>query len=263
MPVSASVDATVLISAGASGIGRAIAEEFLGRGARVHVCDISSDNIESFLLDHPGATATQADVSDAVQVGKVIDDVISNYDGLDVLVNNVGMAGPMAPVDQISVDDWDKCVSVDLHSAFYVTRLAVPHLRKSASASIINISSTSGLYGSPLRSPYAAAKWGLIGLTKTWAMELGPDGIRVNAICPGSVEGERIDRVIDREAARRGISAKEVRDSYLRQSSLRKFVAAEDIANKVVFLASDQGASVSGQAIAIDGHTEGLSSWLD
>ncbi len=257
------IDGTVLISAGASGIGRVIAETFLSRGASVHVCDVSQDNTDAFLADNPGASATLADVSDAAQVGHVFDDIVKRWGGLDVLVNNAGIAGPMAPVDEISIEDWRRCIDIDLSSAFLMTRSAVPLLRKSDAASIINIASTSGLFGSPLRSPYAAAKWGLVGLTKTWAMELGPAGIRVNAICPGSVDGERIERVIDREARKRDITAQQVRDAYLRQSSMRRFVSPNDIAAQVVFLASARGASISGQAIAIDGNTEGLSNSLD
>jgi NAD(P)-dependent dehydrogenase (short-subunit alcohol dehydrogenase family) len=260
---SAHIDATVLISAGASGIGRAIAENFLARGARVHVCDISKKNIQSFLQANPGASATLADVSDDAQLEQVFADLLERHGGLDVLINNAGVSGPTAPVDEISLDQWQQTLGVCLNGAFFMTRRGVPFLRKSSAASIVNISSTSGLHGSPLRSAYAASKWALIGLTKTWAMDLGPAGIRVNAVCPGSVEGSRIDRVIEQEAANRGITPQEVRDTYLRQSSMRKFVSADDVAKKVVFLASDDAASVSGQAIAVDGHTEGLSNWLD
>jgi NAD(P)-dependent dehydrogenase (short-subunit alcohol dehydrogenase family) len=259
----ADINGTVLISAGASGIGRTIAETFLSHGASVHICDVSQENIDAFLGDNAGASATLADVSVAAQVERVFDDLVELYGGLNVLVNNAGIAGPMAPIDEIGIEDWHRCIGIDLNSAFFMTRLAVPLLRKSDGAAIINIASTSGLFGSPLRSPYAAAKWGLVGLTKTWAMELGAAGIRVNAICPGSVEGARIERVIEREAAKRDITAEQVRDAYLRQSSMQQFVSPEDIAAQVVFLASRQGAKISGQAIAIDGNTEGLSNSLD
>ena len=254
---------TALVSAGASGIGRTIAETFLAGGAAVHVCDASAPNIERFLHDNSDATASLADVSDPSQVDQVYAEFSALYDRLDVLVNNAGIAGPMATVDDVSIDEWNRCLEVDLNSAFYMTRSAVPLMRRAGGGSIVNMSSTAGLLGCPLRSPYVAAKWALIGLTKTWAMELGPDGIRVNAVCPGSVSGERIDAVIAVDAERRGVSEQHVRDAYLRQSSLRTFASAEDIANMIVFLSSDQGARISGQSIAIDGHTESLANWSD
>ena len=129
--------------------------------------------------------------------------------------------------------------------------------------SIICIASTAALFGFPLRSPYAACKWAIIGFMKTLAMELGPERIRVNAICPGSVSGPRIDGVIERDAASRGMQPQEIRDLYLRQTSMRTFVEAEDVAEMAFFLASTAGARISGQAIGVDGHTEGLSNWLD
>ena len=125
------------------------------------------------------------------------------------------------------------------------------------------MSSTAGLLGVPIRSPYVASKWAIVGLTKTWAMELGPYGIRVNAICPGCVDGERIDRVIDADARKQGKSPQQIKDVYLRQSSMRQFVEDQDIANMVNYLCSEKGSKISGQAIAVDGHTEGLFNWLD
>jgi len=253
----------VLISAGASGIGRSIAEAFLARGASVHVCDASAENIEEFLTANAAASATLADVADAAQVDRVFEDLDEHYDGLRVLVNNAGIAGPTAVVENIEVDDWDRCIAVDLSGVFYMTRRAVPLLKQAEGASIVNIASTAGLFGFPMRSPYAASKWAQIGLTKTWAMELGVDGVRVNAICPGSVAGSRIDTVIERDASERGLTPDEVRDVYLRHSSMRTFVTADEVASMVLFLCSDQAASISGQSIAVDGHTEGLTNWLD
>jgi NAD(P)-dependent dehydrogenase (short-subunit alcohol dehydrogenase family) len=187
----------------------------------------------------------------------------SHYGRLSVLVNNAGVAGPTAPVEDTPIDAWAECINVDLNGFFYVTRRAVPLLKKHPGASIINIASTAALHGYPLRSAYAASKWAQIGLTKTWAMELGPHGIRVNAVSPGSVEGARIDAVIERDAKVRGLTPEEVRDVYLRQTSMRTFISADDVANMAVFLASDGAARVSGQVIAVDGYTEGLSNWLD
>jgi NAD(P)-dependent dehydrogenase (short-subunit alcohol dehydrogenase family) len=254
---------TVLISGGASGIGRKIAETFIADGAKVHVCDSSADMIDEFLGLNPTATATLADIANSAEVGQVFDDFLGLYPELNVLVNNAGVSGPIAHVEDIDPADWDHCISVDLSGTFYMTRRAVPMLRAAGGGAIVNIASTAGLFGTPLRSPYAASKWGKIGLTKTWAMELGPDNIRVNAVCPGCVSGPRIEAVIEKDAKRRNVSAQQVRDVYLRQSSMRTFVSPEEIADAVLFLASDSAAKISGQAIAIDGHTETLSNWLD
>jgi NAD(P)-dependent dehydrogenase (short-subunit alcohol dehydrogenase family) len=182
-----------------------------------------------------------------------------NYGRLDILINNAGIAGPTGAVEDLDIEAWNATINVDLSGTFYVTRLAVPMLKQTGAGSIVNIASTAALFGFPLRSPYAAAKWALIGLTKTWAMELGPNNIRVNAICPGSVNGPRIDSVIEQDAIKRGVTAEEIRDVYQRQTSMRLFVDAEDIAQMAVYLSSPAGGKISGQSIAVDGHTEGLS----
>ena len=252
----------VLISGGAAGIGRSIASAFLDNGAAVHVLDASEEHIIEFLAAHPSATATLANIANPDDVDTVFTELLSHYGRLTVLVNNAGVAGPTAPVEDTAIEEWAQCINIDLNGFFYVTRRAVPLLKEQPGASIINIASTAALHGYPLRSAYAASKWAQIGLTKTWAMELGPDGIRVNAISPGSVEGPRIDAVIERDAKARGLSAAEVRDVYLRQTSMRTFISVEDVANMAVFLASNNAARVSGQVIAVDGYTEGLSNWL-
>lgn len=253
----------VLVTAGAAGIGRAIAEKFIQSGCRVHVCDISQASIDDFLGANSSASASLADVSIPEQVDFLFAELSELYGHLDVLVNNAGIAGPTAAVEDIAVEDWNKTIAVDLNGPFYVTRLAVPLLKKAGGGSIVNIASTAALFGFPLRSAYAAAKWALIGLTKTWAMELGPHNIRVNALCPGSVNGERIERVINKDAQERGVSADSIRTVYQKQTSMRLFVEAEDIANTAVFLGSDLGRAISGQSVAVDGHTESLSNWLD
>lgn len=256
-------NATVLITAGASGIGRVMAEAFLKQNAAVHIADISQSAIDDCLAANPTLSTSLCDVSDQDQVAQLFEDFKQRHQKLNVLVNNAGIAGPTAAVEDIQISDWQQTLNVDLTGTFMVTRLAVPMLKSAEGGSIINMSSSAGLYGCPLRSPYVASKWAIVGLTKTWAMELGPFNIRVNAICPGSVAGPRIDGVIERDAEERGITAKEIRDVYQRQSSMRDFVKAEDVANMAVYLASGLGAMVSGQALGIDGHTESLSNWLD
>jgi NAD(P)-dependent dehydrogenase (short-subunit alcohol dehydrogenase family) len=193
----------------------------------------------------------------------VVADLREQHGGLNILINNAGVAGPSAPVEDIDEDGWDRCIRINLSGTFYMTHRAVPLLKKRDNASIINIASTAALFGYPLRSPYAASKWGQIGLTKTWAMELGPFGIRVNAVCPTSVSGPRIEAVIRREAEQRGLTVGEVRHVYERHTSMRSFVSADEIADTVLFLASEKAAKISGQSLAVDGHTEGLSNWLD
>ena len=249
----------VLISGAASGIGSCVAAAFLRRGDAVHICDASRQRIDAFLNQNDAATATCADVAVAANTDEVFADLKDHYGRLDVLINNAGIAGPTAAIQEIDDDDWDRCIAVDLSGAFYLTKRAVPLLLESQRASIVNISSTAGLFGYPERSPYVAAKWALIGLTKTWAMELGPRGVRVNAICPGSIEGKRIDEVIADDAANRGQDPDVVRQAYLRQSSMRTFASADDIAAMALFLASREAARISGQVIAVDGHTENLS----
>ncbi|MGQ0429809.1 MAG: SDR family oxidoreductase [Gammaproteobacteria bacterium] len=252
-----------LITGGATGIGRAIANRFAAEGRRVHVCDADPEAVRRFRTDMPAATASVADVSRVSDVDAMFDEIASRYGRLDALVNNAGISGPTAPVEDIAPSDWDRTIAVDLNGQFYCTRRAVPLLKATRGGSIIFISSSAAFFGYPLRTPYTACKWALIGFAKTLAMELGPHGIRVNAICPGSVRGPRIDGVIERAAAQRGRSAAEIRRLYERQTSLRSFVSAEDIANTAFFLASDQGAMISGQALGVDGHTESLSNWLD
>lgn len=253
----------VLITGAASGIGRHTAERFLEQGDRVHICDVDGDRVAEFVAAHEAATGTIADIANREDVARVFADINAHHGGLNILVNNAGVAGPTASIDAHDEDGWDHCLQVNLSGTFYVTRRAVPLLKKAARASIINISSTAALHGYPLRSAYVASKWAMMGLTKTWAMELGRDGIRVNAVCPTSVSGPRIDAVIERDARQRGLTVEQVRDIYLRQTSMRSFVSPDEVADTILFLASDAARKISGQSISVDGHTESLSNWLD
>lgn len=248
----------VIVTAAASGIGRAIAEAFLHEGARVHICDIDEDLLFECQATLPGIGATLADVSDPAQVDRLFEDAVVHLGGLDVLVNNAGIPGPSAPVEEVTPEEWDRTLAININGQFYCARRAVPLLKAAGGGSIVNISSTAGLLGYPMRSPYVASKWAVIGFTKTLAMELGEFGIRVNAICPGKVEGDRINRVIAAAAEARGVSPEEVREGYLRLVSLRTFVTAQDVANLVLFICSEAGSKISGQALGVDGHTEVL-----
>lgn len=247
-----------IVTAGADGIGRAITETLMVAGARVHICDVDEARLAGAQQALPGLGVTLADVADEAAVDRLFGDALDGMGGLDILVNNAGIAGPTGPVDEIDYEGWRRCIAVDLDGVFLCARRAIPAIRAAGGGSIVNISSTAGLFGFPNRSPYAAAKWGVIGFTKTLAMEQGMNGIRVNAICPGSVAGPRIDRVIAADAASRGLPEEEVREAYYRQVSMRCFIDAQDIANMVLFLCSDAGAKISGQALSVDGHTETL-----
>jgi NAD(P)-dependent dehydrogenase (short-subunit alcohol dehydrogenase family) len=253
----------VVISGAATGLGCRIAERFGESGYRAHICDANAAAVDAFRASHPGAAATVVDVSDSQQVDRWFDEIAAKFGRIDVLVNNAGIAGPTARVEDIAPAHWERTVAVDLNGQFYCTRRAVPLLRAAGGGSIINIASSAAFFGFPLRTPYAACKWALLGFTKTLAMELGPEGIRVNAICPGSIKGPRIDGVIERDAAARGLTPAQIRKLYERQVSLRQFVDAEDVANTAFFLASPQGKMISGQILGVDGHTESLSNWLD
>ena len=252
----------VIVTAGASGIGRTIAETFLSNGSQVFVCDISEKDVNDFNSKNPEGNALLADVSDTSQVENFFDKAVKTMGGLDVLVNNAGIAGPASPIEDISPRDWEKTLSVNLNGTFFCLKAALPQLKKAGGGSIINIASSAALLGYPLRSPYSASKWAMIGLTKTVAMETGPYNIRVNAICPGSVSGPRIERVIEKDAVSRGVSSDEIRQTYLNQISLHTFVDAQDVANTAVFLASKYGKTISGQTLGVDGHTESLSNPL-
>lgn len=246
----------VVVTAGGSGIGRAIAEGFLQSGARVHIADIDAAAIAAMCKDNPTVSSSMADVSDQEQVRHLFAQARAHLTGIDVLVNCAGIGGPAALVEDLSYENWRRCLAVNLDGTFLCTRAVATQMKAKGSGSIINIASTAGLYGYPLRSAYASAKWAIIGFTKSMAMEMGPSGVRVNAICPGSVNGPRMDTVIANEAKAKGIAAAAIRQRYAKTCSLRTFIDAEDIANMAVFLASPAGKRITGQAISVDEHIE-------
>jgi NAD(P)-dependent dehydrogenase (short-subunit alcohol dehydrogenase family) len=250
--------ARVLVTAGASGIGLATALAFQAEGARVHVCDVDTAALAALTSSNPDVGRSQCDVADAAAVDRLFETVAASLGGLDVLVNNAGIAGPTARCEDVVLADWERTLAVNLTGQFLCARRAIPLLRASANASIANLSSAAGRFGFPMRSPYAASKWAVIGFTRSLSIELGGDGIRVNAICPGSVAGPRIDAVFANKAQARGVSPEQVRQEALAKTSLGQLIEPEDIGQAIVFLASRAGARISGQAIGVDADVQAL-----
>ena len=249
-------DLRVVVTAAAVGIGRVIAESFLAAGARVFVCDINEAELDALIDSTNQLEGCVADVGSIDHVEHMFDQVTTAFGGLDVLINNAGVGGPIGLLEELPVSEWEETLSVNLNGMYYCLRRAIPLIKNSSGGSIVNLSSTAGLFGVANRSPYVASKWGVIGLTKSLAAELGPFQIRVNAICPGSVAGDRIDRVIAEESRLRGQTENEIRTEFVSSMSLKRLIEPLDVAQMVLFLCSNQGRYVSGQALTIDGNTE-------
>jgi NAD(P)-dependent dehydrogenase (short-subunit alcohol dehydrogenase family) len=248
----------VVITAAATGIGRATLETFVAAGARVCVCDVDEAGLGELRRTLPGVGTIVADVSDPAAVDRLFEMALADLGGLDILVNNAGIAGPTAPIEEIEPADWTRTIEVNLIGQYLCARRAVPPIRAAGGGSIVNLSSAAGRFGFAERTPYAASKWGVIGLSKSLAIELGPDQIRVNAICPGAVEGDRINRVIAAKAETQGVTFEVMYQQYVGKASMRRMVSAQDIANMILYLCSDAGRLISGQAIGVDASTEYL-----
>ncbi|MGH9586085.1 MAG: SDR family oxidoreductase [Acidobacteriaceae bacterium] len=244
----------VLVTAGASGIGASIASAFAETGAEIHICDVDDATLAAFQKSLPSCQATHADVGEAKQVATLFEVQRSRFGGLDVLVNCAGIAGPTAGVDKITEDEWTRAIEVNLNGQYRCLHHAVPMLRESGTASIICISSIAGRMGIPWRTPYVATKWAIVGIAKSLAIELGGDGIRVNALLPGIVEGPRMNGVISARAKMEGLDEETMRGEYLKSISLGRMVTADDVALMCLFLCSTAGRNISGQAISIDGN---------
>lgn len=248
----------VVVTAGAQGIGLAITEAFVAAGASVHICDVNDDFLAEAKKKFPQVSQSHTDVSKEDQVDAMFAELTARWGALDVLVNNAGIAGPTAAVEDTTLADWAQTIAVNLTGPFLCTRRAVPLLKAAGGGSIVNLSSIAGRLGFPLRTPYSASKFGVIGLTQTWAMELGPSRIRVNAILPGIVAGDRQERVIAAKAASYGIGHEDMRERLLAKVSLRSMVSAQDIAHQIIFICSPAGAAISGQSLSVCGNVEHL-----
>jgi NAD(P)-dependent dehydrogenase (short-subunit alcohol dehydrogenase family) len=247
----------VLVTAGAAGIGRAIVEAFVRDGARVHICDVDETALAE-ARQTLSVTTSRTDVSDETEVASLFADAERALGGLDVLVNNAGIAGPTGGIEEISPADWRRTIDVNLNGQFYCAHFAVPLLRRIPDGAMVNIASVAGRLGYAFRTPYAASKWAIVGMTQSLARELGPAGIRVNAVLPGIVEGPRMEGVIRARAVQLGILYEEMEKQYLEKVSLRRMVSPHDVAAMITFLCSPAGRNISGQTLSVDGNVETL-----
>ncbi|GAB0113194.1 SDR family oxidoreductase [Acidisoma sp. C75] len=246
----------VLVTAGASGIGRAIAERLAAGGAKLYICDVSDAVLAQFSAAHAEIGASRADVADEGEVARLFAEARAALGGLDALVNNAGIAGPTDAVEEIAPEAWRRTIDVNLTGQFLCTRQAVPLLKAAGGGAIVNIASVAGRLGYAYRTPYAASKWAVVGFTQSLAKELGPANIRVNAVLPGIVAGERMTKVIRARAEQLGLGYKVIEAQYLERISLRRMVTAEDVAATVAFLLSPAGRNISGQSLSVDGNVE-------
>jgi len=249
----------IVISAGASGIGWATTKVCISKGAQVFLCDINEKLINKINKNTKYKKKIFAYECDASNESDVIDffsKVLKKTKKIDALINNIGIAGSTGTLEKLDSEEWEKTLQVNVVSHFYFTKQAIPLIKKSKNGSIINISSSAGILGFPLRTPYAASKWAIIGITKSLAMELGKFNIRVNAVCPGTIKGDRMKRVVRDKAKFTNTPVHAVEKDFISMSSMKKWILEEDIGKMCAFLISDDSNKVSGQAIAVDGHTE-------
>ena len=253
------INKKIIISAAANGIGWSIAQECMLNGAIIYITDKnkeSLDKISKHKLYEKQLFLDRVNSENFQEVENYFNKIKHKVDNIDALINNVGIAGPTGKLEELNINDWKETLDININSHFYFTKFSIPLLKNNNGGSIINLSSTAGLFGFPLRSPYATSKWAIIGMTKTLAMELGENNIRVNAICPGAVAGDRMKRVIKAKAESLGLKEESLQKDYESMVSLKSFVDKKDIANMVVFLLSEEAQKISGQVMSVDGNTE-------
>lgn len=246
----------VVITGAAGGAGVVLAQKFSSAGARVHICDINSAAVASVVSPDAGISGSICDCGNVDDVARLFDEALSRLGGLDVLINNVGIAGPTALAEDVTPEDWDRTIAVNLSGFFYCVRLAIPLLKQAGGGTILNVSSTSARTALPMRLPYTVSKVGVLGMTETLARELGPSNIRVNSILPGWIDNERGNAVFNRKAAALGVDPQELKAEGLSFISMRTQIQPEEIADMMIFLCSDKARHVSGQHIGVCGNAE-------
>lgn len=246
----------VLVTAGAGGIGLAIARAFAAAGARVHIADVDAEAVAATTAEHSNISGSVTDISDPAAVDALFGDVRRELGGLDVLVNNAGISGPTTPADQLSLEDWNAVIDVNLHGTFHVTQRAIPLLKESGAGSVVTMSSLAGRFGYANRLAYSTTKWALVGFAKTLALELGEHGITSNTIHPGAVDGPRMTSVLEGRAQANGTTVEQETAKALDNQSIKQFVEPADIAALVLFLTGPHGRSISGQMFPIDGDSK-------
>ena len=245
-----------LITGASKGIGRVMSRLFAKEGAAVVCAARSRDLVEetAALIKSDGgrAVAVTGDAATEGDVQKMVAAGVKAFGKLDVLVNNAGDGGPTKRVQEYTTDDWFYTINSCLTSSYMCTRFAVPEMIRAGGGVIVNVSSTAGRRGLPFRIGYCSAKAGQLGMTYGLALELAPHNIRVNAIAPGAVEGDRIDRVIAGQAEVRGVAVEDMRRNFVERSPLKRMVTADDIVDATLFFCSDMARSVSGQVLAVN-----------
>ncbi|MCK6066680.1 SDR family oxidoreductase [Microbacterium sp. EYE_512] len=243
----------VIVTGAAGGIGARVVEAFVRRGDTVWGCDLG----DAAANHDPGVTMRECDISDRSAARAFVAEAVSAMGGLDVLVDNVGIGGPTAPIEDISAADWRHVLAVNLDGTFWITQAAVPAITESGRGAIVVMSSLAGRVGYPQRLAYATSKWGLVGFAKTLALELGSADVTVNAVLPGAVAGGRMEEVLAGRVRTSGRTLAQEREAALANQSLKRFVTAEEVAELIAFLTSDAARSISGQAFPIDGDSKG------
>jgi NAD(P)-dependent dehydrogenase (short-subunit alcohol dehydrogenase family) len=247
----------IIISAGASGIGWATTKVCLTKGATVFICDIEKKYLtkaKKHPLNNKKLFVYECDAANEHAVKELFKNILKKTKKLDCLINNVGIAGPTGTIENLKSEDWEKTLKVNVISHFYFSKLAIPMIKRNKGGSIINLSSGAGIMGFPLRSPYAASKWAIIGVTKTLAMELGKFKIRVNAICPGTIKGDRMVRVVRDKSKFLKVSKKQIEKEFISMASMNCWIYEEDIGKMCSFLISNEAERISGQIIGVDGN---------
>ncbi len=250
------VPTSVIVTGGADGIGAAIALRFLRGGHKVHICDVRADAIERMLADNVGLRGGVADVADKEAVDALVEEAVAWMGPVGVLVNNVGVGGPRAGIEDISATDWENVCRINVTGALYCMQAVIPAMKARRSGVIVNVSTASTRTCLPNRTPYVASKYALEGLTLNAARELGPWNIRCNAILPGIMNNARMDAIIAQRAEESGRSARDIEEDFLRCVSLRCRTEPEDVAETAWFLATDAAARVTGERISVSGNLE-------